>query len=616
MSRIQAYRGDEPYIFISYAHADTEVQDILSELAAKDYRFWYDEGIQSGSDWADVISERIKNCTQFIAFLSDSAIKSENVKDEIHLAVKYKIDMLIIHLESIVLDGGLELHLDRKQALLKYTYDSQGDFSSKFYQSLNKKTLRVIEPSEDKALAEFMQHYDILKLDALNTFSKTHIAIKKNPDDDLEAMHTATSNKVVTPVLAKHFGPGGKQAGLDEVRVLKMLQNCPFAPFLIETFEGKNSLIIIKTFVQGQYLDQLKDQLDRSDLEAHQDFCVGIALSVAETLIYLHNNPEYPIIHRDIRPANILVNSRGYGIVSDYDLCQVLDDGKYSAIGYRDYAAPERFMPIESCKIDGRSDIFSLGVCLFEILTGASTGDYNFHDHFILDYNKNFSRALARIVLKMTQLHPDDRYQTVEELIYDLRHYKEDDAKKRKAHWTSELKRSIASISQKRTTLKKSIDKKYAGLSSIGNGICALHCEGNPQGTITLDHKQFLLQEEQRNKGIPEENRLYCEEASVVCFTLSSPIRFDTALTVNFDVKEVCNIRTLAVIINNKRKEIAIKGNSCSVTFKDYPSFLDLSRNDSLLKLEEIEFVCTPDHLVDINIPASLTISNVSIRKA
>lgn len=131
-----------------------------------------------------------------------------------------------------------------------------------------------------------------------------------------------------------------------------------------------------------------------------------------------------------------------------------------------------------------------------------------------------------------------------------------------------------------------------------------------------MDHKQFLLQEEQRNKGIPEENRLYYEEASVVCFTLSSPIRFDTALTVNFDVKEVRNIRSLAVTINNKRKEIAIKGNHCNVTFKDYPSFLDLSRNDSLLKLEKIDFVCTPDHLVDINIPASLTISNVSIRKA
>ena len=142
MSRIQAYGGNEPYIFISYAHTDTEVQEILTELAAKDYRFWYDEGIQSGSDWADVISERIKNCTQFIAFLSDSAINSENVKDEIHLAVKYKIDMLVIHLESIVLDGGLELHLDRKQALLKYAYESQGDFSEKFYQSINEKTIK------------------------------------------------------------------------------------------------------------------------------------------------------------------------------------------------------------------------------------------------------------------------------------------------------------------------------------------------------------------------------------------------------------------------------------------------------------------------------------------
>lgn len=616
MSRIQAYRGKEPYIFISYAHADTEVQDLLSELAAHDYRFWYDEGIQSGRDWSDVISERIKNCTQFIAFLSENAIRSENVKDEIHLAVKYKIDMLVIHLESIALDGGLELHLDRKQALLKYSYDSQGDFSSKFYQSLNKKTMRVIEPGEDKALAEFMQQYDILKMDALNTFSKTHIAKKKSADTDLDATCAVIRNKGATPVLAKHFGPGGKQAGLDEVRVLRMLQDCPFAPFLIETFEDKNSIIIIKTFVQGQYLDRLKEQLDRSDLEAHQDFCVGIALSVAETLVYLHNNPEFPIIHRDIRPANILVNSRGYGIVSDYDLCQVLDDGNYSMIGYRDYAAPERFMPIESCPIDGRSDIYSLGVCLFEILTGANTGDYNFHEHFLQDYNEKFSRALTRIVLKMTQLDPNDRYQTVEELIYDLRHYKEEDAKKRKSSWASELKKAISSISQKRTAQQKHIEKKYSGLNSIGDEALSLACEGSASGTIILDHEQFLINEELRNKGIPEENRLYAEEASTLWFKLASSIRFDTALVVDFSVKDVRNIRSLAVVINNKRKEFVIKGSRCSVTFKDYPSFLDLSRNDSVLKLDGIEFVCIPEYLIDENKPASLTVTDVLIRKA
>lgn len=601
MSRIQAYRGDEPYIFISYAHADTEVQQILSELAAKDYRFWYDEGIQSGSDWGDVISERIKNCTQFIAFLSDSAIKSENVKDEIHLAVKYKIDMLVIHLESIVLDGGLELHLDRKQALLKYSYESQGDFSSKFYQSINEKTMRLIDAGKDTALAKFKQQYDVLKLDALNTFSKTHIATKKG---------------TVTPVLSKYFGAGGKQAGLDEVRILRMLQNCPFAPFLIETFEDKNSIILIKTFVQGQYLDQLKDQLNRDNLEAHQDFCVGIALSVAETLVYLHNNPEYPIIHRDIRPANILVNSRGYGILSDYDLCQVLDDGKYSMVGYRDYAAPERIISIDSCPLDGRSDIYSLGVCLFEILTGASAGDYSFHDHFLLDYNERFSRALTRIVLKMTQLHPDDRYQTVEELIYDLRHYKEEDVKKRKSNWASELKKAIVSISQKRTIVQKRIEKKYAGLNAIGNATYRLDCEGKSMGIISLDHEQFLLEEELRNKGIPEENRLYNEEASVLRFKLSSAIRFDTAIVVSFNVKDVKNVRSIAVILNNKRQELVIKGSRCRVTFKEYPSFLDLSRNDSVLKLDEVEFVCIPEYLTDANKPASLTISDVSIHKA
>lgn len=124
-----------------------------------------------------------------------------------------------------------------------------------------------------------------------------------------------------------------------------------------------------------------------------------------------------------------------------------------------------------------------------------------------------------------------------------------------------------------------------------------------------------MIEEELRNKGIPEENRRYNEEVSVLKFKLSSAIRFDTALVVSFNVKDVQNIRSVAVVLNNKRQEFVIKGSRCSIIFKDYPNLSDPSRNDSVLKLDEVEFVCIPEYLTDAKKPASITISDVSIQK-
>lgn len=623
MSRIQAYRGKEPYIFISYAHADTEVQDLLMDLAAKDYRFWYDEGIQSGSDWADVISERIKNCTQFIAFLSKNAINSENVKDEIHLAVKYKIDMLVIHLENIVLDGGLELHLDRKQALLKYTYDSKNEFSSSLYRAISSKTARIIEVGTDSAVGKFKEQYDLIDFVASNDFSKTYLSVKKGSTN---------------LVLAKHFFQDHprydtREIGLDEIRILRMLQNCPFSPFLIEHFEDKHNVIVVKTYVEGEYLDRLKEKFDFRDISAHQDYCVGIALSVAETLLYLHHAPDYPIVHRGIRPANILVNSRGYGIITDYEVCKVLDGFSYNMWGTIGYAAPESRIPsIDNLyrvndMTDGRSDIYSLGITLLEILTGVHPWDAsNFYkDRPLCDYNKGYSLALTRIINKMTATMPDDRYQTIEEVIYDLRHYKEEDAKREKKGIFRKLLKQGKEFRQKWSSFQADIEKKNADVPSIGSDAIRLLCEGENFGVIELDHEQFLIEEEIRHRGIPEENRLYgVEEESSVCFEMPTYIRNNCSFIVDFEIRELQNIKSLYVGFNSSfatyskaaSKTVDVTNGKISVQFDAVPTLLDLSHDETKSRIKVVGFSCAPECLIVQEKPARLTITNVTIRKA
>lgn len=84
MSLVPAYEGNKPYIFVSYAHKDSDfVQPIIAELFEKKYRIWYDEGIAPGSEWPKNIADHLNNCKGVIAFVSEASINSKNCENEV-----------------------------------------------------------------------------------------------------------------------------------------------------------------------------------------------------------------------------------------------------------------------------------------------------------------------------------------------------------------------------------------------------------------------------------------------------------------------------------------------------------------------------------------------------
>ena len=81
MERPVAYMGEEPYIFVSYSHKDSErVWPIIARLQAGRFRFWYDDGINPGTEWDANIASHIKNCSFFLVFISENYLASENCK--------------------------------------------------------------------------------------------------------------------------------------------------------------------------------------------------------------------------------------------------------------------------------------------------------------------------------------------------------------------------------------------------------------------------------------------------------------------------------------------------------------------------------------------------------
>jgi len=97
----EAYAGDEPYVFVSYAHADMgEVFQDLAHVHRQGYRIWYDEGVDPAERFALKIPDKIQGCIQFIAFLSANAARSEWVLREITYAVSEGKERLFVYFEE------------------------------------------------------------------------------------------------------------------------------------------------------------------------------------------------------------------------------------------------------------------------------------------------------------------------------------------------------------------------------------------------------------------------------------------------------------------------------------------------------------------------------------
>lgn len=128
------YKGDKPYIFISYSHRDSEcAQSIIARLQADGYRVWYDDGVNPGSQWDDNIAHHIEQCGFFFALISANYLESSNCRDELNFACDLEKHRLMIYLEDVQLPSGLQMRLGRLRAIHKYRYSRETRFYEVLY---------------------------------------------------------------------------------------------------------------------------------------------------------------------------------------------------------------------------------------------------------------------------------------------------------------------------------------------------------------------------------------------------------------------------------------------------------------------------------------------------
>ena len=112
------YEGHEEYIFVSYCHKDKQkVYPVIERLAREGFRIWYDEGINPGSEWPEIIAEHLTGCAICLAMISDNAMNSHNCRREINYAILKKKPFISIVLENVALSPGMMMQLSTEQSL-------------------------------------------------------------------------------------------------------------------------------------------------------------------------------------------------------------------------------------------------------------------------------------------------------------------------------------------------------------------------------------------------------------------------------------------------------------------------------------------------------------------
>jgi serine/threonine protein kinase len=170
-------------------------------------------------------------------------------------------------------------------------------------------------------------------------------------------------------------------------------------PAFIAEYQNDAMLCVVREYAEGMPLNQF---VQGSTISVSQLLSLGVQL--CDILHYLHGHTP-PIIHRDIKPQNIIINENGKIKLIDFGISRIYDKGAKSdtvCFGTMGFSPPEQY---GFSQTDCRSDIFSLGVVLCWLLTGKTDLE--------TATIKIQNRQLARIVRKCTAFAPKDRYTDV-----------------------------------------------------------------------------------------------------------------------------------------------------------------------------------------------------------
>ncbi|MGL5150378.1 MAG: protein kinase domain-containing protein [Clostridium sp.] len=211
-------------------------------------------------------------------------------------------------------------------------------------------------------------------------------------------------------------GTGKKNLNLlAEFDVLKKL-DYPALTRITDISEDEEYIYIVMDFVDGRNLASiLKDVKSISEEKV-----VNYGKQMCEVLTYLHSQTPHPIIHKDIKPGNIMLTKEGRIKLIDFGIAKAVNSEWNDSLllATTGYVSPEILENVRN--ISPQSDIYALGATLFHLLTGIKPEKNQFPIPLLRNINKEFSEGMEYIIAKATHVDITLRYASAEEFRSDL----------------------------------------------------------------------------------------------------------------------------------------------------------------------------------------------------
>ena len=301
-------------------------------------------------------------------------------------------------------------------------------------------------------------HYEIILQIGIGGMGEVYLAKDQKLD-----------RRVAIKILNEKFGrdESNLKRFVHEAKAASAL-NHPNILVIHEIGESEDAHYIVSEFIEGRTLREVLTQSQMS-LEKVLD----LAIHIASALAAAH---EAHLVHRDIKPENVMVRPDGYVKVLDFGLAKLVEQENKPFIGLEDSTTRNQtakglilgtvnYMSPEQAKgeqVDERTDIFSLGIVISEMITGRTpfAGDSNSETFANLinaepqplsRFASNVPDELKRIVAKTLRKNKEDRYQTMKDLLADLK----------------DLKATTAGVNKQTAQMQNSLSQKIGQNKSL-----------------------------------------------------------------------------------------------------------------------------------------------------
>jgi len=201
-----------------------------------------------------------------------------------------------------------------------------------------------------------------------------------------------------------------------KVKALKMLDQAAI-PHIRDGFTVADQAYLVMEYVEGKDLEDImnetKDFLPTRDIYRW-------AIELCEALTYLHTREPHPLVFRDIKPSNVMIDAEGHIKLIDYGIAELVEEGKeYAPLGTDGYAAPEQYEGTVTPQID----IYALGATLHHMLTRTDPRlqpPFSFGKRPLKAYNMNAPWEFGAIVMRALAYDPEDRFASMAEMLEAL----------------------------------------------------------------------------------------------------------------------------------------------------------------------------------------------------